>query len=260
MKSFFVVLLLAIAACGQAAPPTDSSPSIPVDQENVRKAKAVLAAGIEALGGNAYLNVQDVSQEGRTYSFHHGQPNSVGVLFWRFSKFPDKDRIELTKQRDIAYVYNGDKGFEVTFKGARSDDPKAVADNLRRRYYSLDWVLRKWAHEPGLALFYEGQTVAAQKSAEQVTLMNSRNEAVTLFFDSNTHLPVKKSFSWRDPADQQRNIEEEVWDNYRPVEGVMTPFSITRFYNGDMANQRFLTSVGYNKGLADALFAPVPRK
>ena len=30
----------------------------------------------------------------------------------------------------------------------------------------------------------------------------------------------------------------------------MTPFSVTRFYNGDMSNQRFLNSVSYNKGLS----------
>jgi hypothetical protein len=34
----------------------------------------------------------------------------------------------------------------------------------------------------------------------------------------------------------------------------MTPFSITRFYNGEMSNQRFLNSVTYNKGLDDSLF------
>jgi len=34
----------------------------------------------------------------------------------------------------------------------------------------------------------------------------------------------------------------------------MTPFSVTRFYNGDMSNQRFLHSVTYNKGLSDSLF------
>jgi hypothetical protein len=86
--------------------------------------------------------------------------------------------------------------------------------------------------------------------------MNSKDEAVTLFFDVNNHLPVKKTFSWRDPTDRQRNVEEEVWDNYRPVQGIQTPFSVTRFYNGDMSNQRFLSSVIYNKGLPDSLFEP----
>jgi len=253
LSAFFLVTL----AYGQAntSAPAAASPAIPVDQENVRKAKTLLAQTIEALGGNAYLNVADVSQEGRSYGFHLGESQGVGVVFWRFYKFPDQDRLEITKKRDIVYVYRGDKGFEITYKGTRSDDPKAVSDFLRRRDYSLDWVLRRWLSQPGIALFYEGHTVASQRDTEQVTIMNSRNQSVTLNIDAKTHLPVKKSFSWRDPTDQQRNVEDEVYDNYRPVQGVLTPFSVTRFYNGDMSNQRFLNSVVYNKGLSDSMFA-----
>jgi hypothetical protein len=252
MKQFLFVLLLVSLTLGQATAPP--ALSIPVEQENARKAKNLLDQAVQALGGQAYLGIKDISQEGRTYSFFHGQPNSVGLVFWRFYKFPDKDRIELTKKRDVTYVYTGDQGFEITFKGARPQDAKELNDYLRRRQFSLDWVLRKWLTEPGVALFYEGSTVADQKPVEQVTIMNASNQGVTLFFDASTHLPVKKSFSWRDPTDKERNVEEEVYDGYRVVQGVMTPFSITRFYNGDMSNQRFLSSVTYNKGLEDSLF------
>jgi hypothetical protein len=255
MKQVFAILLLAGFGLGQAAPaPKSASPSIPIDQQNARKARAILEQAIQALGGNAYLNIQDIRQEGRTYSFHLGRPNSVGVQFWRFYRYPDKDRIELTKKRDVSYVYNGDKGYEITYKGTRSDDPKSVNDYLRRRHFALDWVLRHWLNEPGVALFYEGQAVADQKNCDRVTLMNAHDEGVTLYTDLDTHLPVKKTFSWRDPTDQQRNIEDEVYDNYRPVQDVMTPFTITRYYNGDMSNQRFLTSVSYNQNLSDSLF------
>jgi hypothetical protein len=257
MKYLAAVLLFTAIAFGQANPSTPgaSSPAIPVDQDNARKAKALLDEAIQALGGQASLDVQDVSQEGRTYSFHLGEPTSVGVLYWRFYKFPDQERVELTKKRDVVYVYRGDEGFEITYKGTRADDRKAVADYLRRRQYSLDWVLRKWLTEPGVALFYEGATVAAQKDAEKVTIMNAQNEGVTLYFDSSTHLPVKKTFTWRDETDQQRDVEDEIYDNYRPVQGIMTPYSVTRYYNGDMSGQRFLNSVTYNKGLSDSLFA-----
>jgi len=118
MKIFLSTLVLTVLALpilslaqSEVAPPAQS---IPVDQENVRKARAVLNQTIQALGGQAYLNLQDISQEGRTYSFYHGRPNSLGIVFWRFYKFPDKDRIELTKKRDVIYVYNGDKGYEIT--------------------------------------------------------------------------------------------------------------------------------------------------
>jgi len=34
----------------------------------------------------------------------------------------------------------------------------------------------------------------------------------------------------------------------------MTPHTVTRTYNGDMANQRFLTAVTYNQGISDSKF------
>ncbi|HUE53569.1 MAG TPA: hypothetical protein VMO80_14595 [Terriglobales bacterium] len=259
MKSLLAILLLACLAPAQTNPPAappaaPSAESIPADQENVRKARALLDQMIQALGGQAYLKIQDISQEGRTYSFYHGRPNSYGIIFWRFYKYPDKERVELTKKRDVIYVNNGDKGYEITYKGTRAQEPKDVADTVRRRHYALDWVLRHWLSEPGVALFYEGHSVAEQKPVEQVTVMNAHNEGVTLYIDVDTHLPVKKTFSWRDPTDKERNIEDEVYDNFRPIQGVMTPLTLTRFYNGDMSNQRFLSSVSYDKGLADTMF------
>jgi hypothetical protein len=256
MKPLLFAIVLTAVAFSQSdkssAPPADQAAS--TDQQNSQKAKAFIDQAIQALGGQAYLSIQDISTEGRTYSFHLGESTSVGVPYWNFYKYPDKFRVELTKKRDVTYVYNGDHGYEITYKGTRADDPKAVTDTLRRRQFALDYVLREWIKQPGIAFFYEGATVAAQKDAQRVTIMTAQNESVTIWFDTNTHLPVKKSYSWRDPTDQQRNVEDEVYDAYRQVQGIMTPFSVTRFYNGDMSNQRFLTSVVYNKNLSDSLF------
>jgi hypothetical protein len=260
MKYVGALLLLTSLLFAQGAPSglsDQSTSSIPIDQENARKARVLIDQGIEALGGTAYLNWRNVTQEGRGYSFHHGQLNSLGTPFWRFKEFPDKERDELTKKRDVIEIFNGDKGYELTYKGVRNLDEKdELAPYLRRRRYSLDLVLRQWLHEPGTALFYEGQTVAAQKEADQITIMNSKNEAVTLYFDINTHLPVKKSFVWRDPVDKERNVEEEIYDNYRLIQGIMTPFDVTRTFNGDMAAQSFLTSATYNQPLDEELFDP----
>ena len=257
MKRIIFAILLTSLGFGQASnspSAASSARSIPVDQQVAQKAKTLIEQAIQALGGQAYLSIQDISQEGRSYGFHLGESEGVGVQFWRFYKYPDKERIELTKHRDVVYIHNGEEGYETTYKGTRTDDPKAVTDYNRRRQYALDWVLREWLKQPGIAFFYEGTTVAAQKDAERITIMTAQNQAVTLYFDARSHLPVKKSYSWRDATDQQRNTEDEVYDNYRPVQGIMTPFDVTRFYNGDMSSQRFLTSVSYNKGLSDSMF------
>jgi hypothetical protein len=230
--------------------------SVPTDQANARKARAIIEAGIQALGGQAYLAIHDIEQEGRTYSFYHGRPTSAGTVFWRFVEYPDKERIEVTKERDIAYVWVGNKGYEITYKGPHEVKKEELDDYLRRRKFSLETVLRSWVNDPGVALFYEGHALAGNVDSEQVTLINAKDEAVTLYFDIDNHWPIKKSFSWRDPVDRQKNLEEEIYANYRAVQGIMTPYDFTRYYNGDMAAQRFVNNTKYNGGLNEVMFDP----
>ena len=240
-----------------ANPPSNSAIALDKDaMQNSNKAKAVIEQGIQALGGQTWLTIRDREQQGRTYGFHAGRPTGSGGLFWSFSEFPDKERVELTKERDIAELFIGNKGYEITYKGPHPVEPKDLEDYLRRRRFSLDIVLRTWVNDPSVVLLFDGNAVAAQHPALQVTLINSKNEGVTLYFDVDTHLPVKKSFEWRDPVDRQKNLEEEVYDNYKPVLGIMAPYSVTRFFNGDMSNQRFLNSVTINQGLDPAMFDP----
>ncbi|MGB2607152.1 MAG: hypothetical protein WBC78_26340 [Candidatus Sulfotelmatobacter sp.] len=255
------------AASAQAAPQTSQSAtqsqsaapsqSIPAaDLENARKARSLLDQALQALGGQAFLNIHDMEEEGRTYSFYHGRPTSNGVLFWRFTEYPDKERIEITKERDVAYLYVGEKGYELTYKGPSAVEKKDLDDYLRRRRLSLNTLLRNWINDPKVAFFYDGTALAGNVTAEQITMINSKDEAVKLFFDLDTHLPLKKSYSWRDPVDKERNIEEELYDNYRLVQGVMTPWGFTRYFNGDMQTQRFTNAVHYNQGLNPAMFDP----
>ncbi len=96
-----------------AKPDSGRASSIPLDQQNAHQARELLNQAIQALGGQAYLSVHDLQEQGRVYSFYHGRPSSNGVFFWRFVEFPDKERIELTPQRDIAYIYIGNTSPEI---------------------------------------------------------------------------------------------------------------------------------------------------
>jgi len=273
MRRFLPILLLmysALVCCGQtpesslsapqsAAQVSTKAPAVALDkdaQENSNKAKAILNQAIEALGGQTYLTIRDREQQGRGYGFHAGRPTGAGGLFWSFSEFPDKERVELTKERDIAELYVGNKGYEITYKGPHPIEKKDIEDYLRRRSFSLDTLLRTWVNDPSVVLLFEGNAIAAQHPALRVTLINVQNESVTLYCDTETHLPVKKSFEWRDPVDRQKNLEEEVYENYRPVSGIMAPYNVTRYFNGDMASQRFLNSVTINQGLDQKMFDP----
>jgi hypothetical protein len=265
---FALAIVTALCPCGTASAQAQAAPSapsnsaaasqatIPPDQQNAHQARELLEQAIKALGGDAYLAIHDMQEQGRTYTFYHGRPSSNGTFFWRFLEFPGKERIELTPQRDIAYIYARDKGFEVTYKGPRAVEKKDLEDYLRHRRFSLEVILRSWVNDPTVALFFDGAALAGSLAAQRVTLINSKNEAVSVYFDIDTHLPIKKSYSWRDPVDKERNIEEETFDGYRLVEGIMTPFGFTRYFNGDMQTERFITSASYNKGLNEAMFDP----
>lgn len=260
MKRFIITMLFAVCAITAAAQTSPTSvPSVantgPAQQDaNARKARSLLDECIQAMGGPTWLNLQDMEQQGRSYAYSHGQPNSLGILFWRFWKYPDKDRIELTKQRDVVFINVGEKGYEITYKGTAAMEAVQLADYNRRYRHSLEVVLRQWLNQPGTALFYDGPAVAEQKPADSVTILTADNDSVTLFLDNHTHLPIKKTFEWRDPADRLKNVEGEIFDNWRLEQGIMTPHSLLRSHNGDTTNQRFITNVRYNTGLSDSLF------
>ncbi len=268
----FVLLLTSFAAAQTSAapapsttpPPTAAATSVPSDwptaqfaavkDPSQQKALKILNDMIHALGGEAYLNIHDMQVEGRTYGFYHGQPTGQGLQFWRFWEWPDKDRWELTKQRDVVELNVGDKGYEVTYKGTATQDPKQLEDYLRRREHSLEWVIRKWLPAPGTMILYGGPAMVEQNLADQITVLNANNDSVTLSIEPRSHLPVKKTYSWRDPNDRMLDEESEVFSNYRLIQGIQTPLSTVRNLNGEMSNQRFMTTVTYNNNFPATMF------
>ena len=236
--------------------PTAQFSATAAKDPSVQKAKQILDNMIRALGGDAYLNLREMSVEGRNYSFYHGRPSGLAVLFWRFWQWPDKDRYEITKQRDIIDLFVGDKGYETTYKGTVAIDPKQLTDYLRRRDHSLEVVIRGWLPAQGTMILYEGTVIVEQNLADKVTVLNASNDSVTIAVDPRTHLPVRKTYSYRDPIDRQFDDEAEVFSNYKVVEGIATPYSTVRMDNGEMSNQRFIDKVSYNNGLDASLFEP----
>jgi len=238
--------LLGVPAAAQA--PADSG---------AQKARQIIQQCIQALGGPAYLNIRDVKQQGRGYGFDRtGASAGVGVPFTRFYRYFDQERYDFFRNGDWTIIHTGGKGFETTYHGTREQDPEEISDYLRRRQFTLERVLKEWAADPKTAFFYEGETIAETKRVHQISLMNTKNQQVTLYIDLKTYLPVKKTYSWRNADMREMWEESEMYDNYRLVDGVQTPFLLTSTQNGKMSGQRFLKAVSYNNGFSDSLFVP----
>ncbi len=269
-----ILLLCALGAAQNAPTPAPPQPAVNLnDSDNARKARAVLDRTIQALGGQAYLTYENKSETGRYYPLYHGRTESTGIPYNYYIEYPDKDRFEVlrlkdihvipgqidiggvkSKKADLVLIHNGDKGYETTYKGTAAQEPLDLENYLRRRQHSLEWVFRKWIRDPNVAWFYDGQSVVDGKECEGVTLLNSQNDSVSVFLDLNSHYPVKISYSWRDPKDKQKNVEDEVYDNYKLVRGIWTAHSITRYFNEETSQQRFINTASYNLKLPDSMF------
>jgi hypothetical protein len=224
------------------------------DDASSRRGRAVLAAMVEALGGEQWLGLKNEYREGRISGFYHGNPTGAIMDFYDWREPLGNERTELTKKHDVVELYVGQECIEVTYKGRHAQPKEDCADYLRRRDHSIDVAVRVWLKDPRTIVEYDGKQLAERHLADQVTLISADNDAITIQTDAATHLPLQRSFQWRDPLYHDKNTEVEEYDDYHTIEGIPTPFTITRLHNGDMTQQRFLYHAGYNVRLTPDTF------
>jgi len=245
------VLMLVLAALVLATPPaTRTQTADDAEAKNAQKAHEVLDAMVKALGGPAWLNLQNQMRQGHVAAFYHGQPNLGTTEFWDFHAWPDHDRIEYTKHRDVVQFYQGREGWEVTYRGKKALPKEQVDEFLRRRDHSIETAVKVWLKDPKTILVFEGQRLVERHLADQVTLISAQNQAITILTDAQTHLPLRRAFQWRDPVYKDKNTDAEEYDDYHVVDGFPTPFSITRRRNEDTTQQIFVSEVKFNQKLA----------
>src|SRR5580698_4438217 len=243
------VLILAIAAIFFAAPVSTLTQTEDDASKNAQKARAVLNQMVQALGGQAWLDMQNQMRQGHVAAFFHGQPDLGTTDLWEFHQWPDKDRVEVTKHRDVVEFYVGREGWEVTYRGKKAMPKDILEDFLRRRDHSIELAVKVWMKDPNTILVYEGQRMAERHLAEQVTMISPQNESITIQVDAQTHLPLSRSFQWRDPLYKDKNTDTEEYDDYHVVDGLPAPYSVTRLKNDEMVRQYYITKVEYNRDL-----------
>lgn len=275
MKSFVALLVLlgflitpALYAQASAIPSAAVSEPQGATQEQV--GKKLLDEMVEALGGDAWLNRKDMQVSGRTAAFYRGAPNGTVIEYTGWRRFPDatqpgserigfltpKGMIVPGKKIDVVQIWTNNNGYEVTYKGKTTLPKDQVADYYRRQDHSIESIVRNWIKAPGVMILSEGTTMVERRIADKVSVLSANNDAVTLELDATTHLPLRRTFRWRNETFNDFDEEAETYDDYHTVQGLPTPYNVTRYRNGDMVNQRFLTKVTYDQNLSPDLFNP----
>jgi hypothetical protein len=261
MRRIAIFLLLGWTAAGWAqdtgpsAPPVSSVPAnASAPDANATKARAALDAMVQALGGDRWLNVQNSYVEGRIAAFYQGKPTGVTVLYWQWQT-PDALRVDLTEGKkdkgNWVDVYSRHQCWEITYRGlqAMQKDPCAAANRLED--HSIETAVRVWMKNPNTMLTYDGQSLAERHLAEQVTLLSPDNDTISIQIDAQTHLPLSCSWTWRDPVYHDKNVDSEEFDDYHVIDGLPTPFTLTRVHNGDPTQQRFVLKAAYDVALPE---------
>jgi hypothetical protein len=275
LKLLSAVVLLAVAleiATPHAHAQASALPSAqPVsEQTSADHGRKLLDQMIAALGGPAWVNRKYWEIDGSTGSFYKGQPDPYVVGFQEFYRAaPFAERIIYVEHiatlailgmpgkdhHDIATVWDDHAGWEVTYSGKKELPAKDVTEYQRRRTHSLEAVM-EWLKQPDVIVTYEGPTTVERRMAEKVSIVTANNDAVTLELDASTHLPLARGYDFRDPVYHDINHDVEEYENYQPVQGIMTPYTITRFHNGELVGQRFVTKVKYEDTLPASMFDP----
>ena len=243
-----------------AAPPqaggTNASPE--------QRGRLLIDQMVAALGGDTWLNRKTETLEGRTAVFFQGAPDPGVIEYHEFRRFPASgepyaDRLEFTKKRDVIQIWDDKGGTEVTYKGNQPLPKDQVEETLRRRAHSIEEVVRTWLKMPGVMVVAEGTSMVGRRTADKLTVLSPKNDAVTLELDSATHLPLRRTYQWRNEKFKDHDEDAEDYEDYHTIQGIPTAFTITRYKNGDMASQRYLVKVSYNEPLAPSLFdATIP--
>jgi hypothetical protein len=246
VASGILLLITPVAIC------TQSGQTQAVDDaaaQNAKKARAALDAMVQAMGGDAWLNIKNRFMHGHAAGFFKGDPDPGTLEMFEYHQWPDKDRIEATKHRDVVEFFVGREGWEVTYRGKSPMPKDQLEDYLRRRDHSIETAIKVWLKDPKTILVYEGQHLASRHLADQVTLISADNEAVTILMDSQSHLPLRRVFQWRDPVYKDKNSDAEEYDDYHVFEGIPTALTITRYKNDEIVRQFYVDKVHYNQDL-----------
>jgi len=253
-RAIWAALLLASLSLAAPKAATAQDDQFLMPDQSAAKAKQILQEAIVALGGSTYLNVHDSTCTGRIGQFDHSGELTGFGHFIDYEVPPDKERQENLPKRNIIEVYNGDKGWDLD-RGGVSEAPQVdLIDFEQGNKIDLDNILRYRIHEPDMIFRYGGPDIVDLKQADWVELVDSDNRTIRIAIAAATHLPLRKVVDTRDPKTRMKSEEIEIYSNYHPLEGIQTPFQITRSRNGIKIFQVFFDKCEYNTNLDSSLF------
>jgi len=252
----------------QASEIPSAAPVQPSGQTPEQRGRKLLDEMVEALGGDAWLNRHNVQEYGHLARFFRGAPTGIVINFTATHQFPgnnrpeaervgfitDKSMILPGKKIDVVQIWSDNAGYEITYKGKSALPRDQVDDYYRRRDHSIESLVRVWLKAPDVMIVAEGNSMVERRLADKVSILSANNDAITIELDAATHLPLRRTFQWRNETFKDHDEDAEEYDDYHTIQGLPTALTLTRYHNGDMISQTFLTKAEYDVTLPPDAF------
>jgi hypothetical protein len=233
-----------------------------------QRGRRVVDEAIAALGGDAFLHVQDRVESGRAYSFDNNRLSglTIAAIYTRYLSDPGPrviGRLEVEEKEAFGKDENSGfvlftakpEGWDVTFRGARVIDDERLESYRDNTLHNIFYMLRKRMGEPGFTYYSKGSDIFENRPVNIVEITGGDDVTVTAYFDDFTKLPTRQIHKRRNKEYKDFDTLVSAFARYHEVRGgIQWPYDIRRERNGDKIFEMFSDSVEVNKGLRDELF------
>ena len=236
-----LVSLLAVAAAEAAQ-----------RQKTEKPPEKLAAEMLDALGGKAFLNVHDIQTSGRYFNFDGGSVTG-GDVFAGYIRLPNEERMEIgsPKYRTIT-INSGNAGWTIDGNGAAEQGSDQIESFTASFLTSFQYVTRFVLNDSDATLQTLPTETVDAKRAEVLEIRDASKNRIRFYIDQETHLPLKMQVRFSGDT----LVRDEVFANWHPFAGVMTPLFVARYRDGVRTMETRIEGVRYNTNLADNLFAP----
>jgi hypothetical protein len=223
----FIILSLTLSICAQMVVENKEAPE---------RARALVEAATKALGGQAYLSVKTEHSRGYLTPYRENSPEKLALqTFVDYIVLPDKERVEFKGQgRRFIQSNMGAQGW---FYDSDSQQLREQTEAQRQRFirglrFQVDQILRGGWSAPGVKLGYlPRQEIWPRQFADGIQLTYPDAEEVSIFFDSQTSLPLALRFPRVNEKGERINAENRFF-KYIELKGIKSPHVVDLFENG----------------------------
>lgn len=169
---------------------------------------------------------------------------------------PDKQRIEwgpIGVQR-MVIALDGDSGW--TQQAGKTIDlwPEVIRD-MRKEMNHINAVFFLKLPKSSTVDALPDEKVSG-RPADVLLAIGPDDFSMKLFFDKTSHLLLRSAYDTLDLSTGKKRQAEELYSDYKQLNGFWIPFSTSRFVDGLRVEQRSLTDLNVNSGLNASIAEP----